>query len=220
LTLWLSARNHCIPAQTEPLLWQQQMFPLRKDHSDRLRSSTRARCVQLGQRVIYTFFFYPARNISLAFQFGYMHAGARRVVAIVPRNGAQLLTTVRYRTMTRSVVTLALLCAFLPIAAHAQAATARAQTPAQPVNTVIEWKRTLRWNSHAVARRRDVGLLILTAGLSHLDSLPTLDGLCTFVDAAPASCRFPRREPCRAGRLRRFENLPLILPASSSMICL
>jgi hypothetical protein len=49
-----------------------------------------------------------------------------------------------------------------------------------------------RWNSHAVARRRD-GLVILAAGLSHLDSLRTLDGLCAFVDAPPACCRFPRR---------------------------
>jgi fucose permease len=37
------------------------------------------------------------------------------------------------------------------------------------------------------------GLVILAAGLSHFDSLPTLDGLCAFVDAAPARCRFPRR---------------------------
>ncbi len=33
------------------------------------------------------------------------------------------------------------------------------------------------WNSHAVARRRDVGLVILAAGLGYLDGLPSLDGL-------------------------------------------
>jgi hypothetical protein len=46
---------------------------------------------------------------------------------------------------------------------------------------------------HAVTRRHDVGLVILAAGLSHPDSLPTLDGLRAFVDAGPARCRFPRR---------------------------
>jgi MFS family permease len=44
-------------------------------------------------------------------------------------------------------------------------------------------------NLNAVASRRYVGLVVPAAGLGHLDSVPSLDGLCAFVDAAPSCCR-------------------------------
>ena len=49
--------------------------------------------------------------------------------------------------------------------------------------------RESRWNSYAVASGRDVGLVIPAAGLGHLDSLSSIDGLCAFVDAPPSRCR-------------------------------
>ena len=45
-----------------------------------------------------------------------------------------------------------------------------------------------RWNSHAVAGWRDGGLVIPATRLGHLDSLPPLDGLYAFVDAASSCC--------------------------------
>src|SRR6266852_4087418 len=41
-------------------------------------------------------------------------------------------------------------------------------------------------NTHAVAGRRNGGLVIPAARLGNLDSMPSLDGLCPFVDAAPS----------------------------------
>src|SRR3984893_9603749 len=45
--------------------------------------------------------------------------------------------------MSRILATLALISAFLQVAALANAATDKQQNPAQPVNAVIEWNRTL-----------------------------------------------------------------------------
>src|SRR5438045_6482908 len=45
--------------------------------------------------------------------------------------------------MFRSLATLALISAFLQVGPLANAATDEEQTPAQPVNAVIEWNRTL-----------------------------------------------------------------------------
>src|SRR5438270_3318782 len=45
--------------------------------------------------------------------------------------------------MSRSLLILTLICACLQVAVHAQTATAQIPTPAQPVNAVIEWNRTL-----------------------------------------------------------------------------
>jgi hypothetical protein len=43
--------------------------------------------------------------------------------------------------------------------------------------------------------RSDFGLVIVAGGSGHLDSLPTLDGLCAFVDAAPAKVTLSFRPP-------------------------
>jgi hypothetical protein len=45
--------------------------------------------------------------------------------------------------MFRIVTIFALICSFLQVASLANAATEEQQNPAQPVNAVIEWNRTL-----------------------------------------------------------------------------
>jgi membrane-associated phospholipid phosphatase len=45
--------------------------------------------------------------------------------------------------MSRSLLNLALICACLQVAVHAQTATPQIPSPTQPVNAVIEWNRTL-----------------------------------------------------------------------------
>src|SRR6266568_2794645 len=50
---------------------------------------------------------------------------------------------VRYKHMFRSLATFTLISAFMQVAPLANAATDEEQNPAQPVNAVIEWNRTL-----------------------------------------------------------------------------
>src|SRR5437588_2281087 len=45
--------------------------------------------------------------------------------------------------MSERFLTLALICACLQVAVHAQTATPQIPSPTQPVNAVIEWNRTL-----------------------------------------------------------------------------
>src|SRR5205823_10415024 len=49
----------------------------------------------------------------------------------------------RYKQMFRIITNFALICSFLRVASLANAATDEERNPAQPVNAVIEWNRTL-----------------------------------------------------------------------------
>jgi hypothetical protein len=59
------------------------------------------------------------------------------------RTGVLANNNPRYKQMFRILPTFALISAFLQVAPLANAATDEEQNPAQPVNAVIEWNRTL-----------------------------------------------------------------------------
>src|SRR5262252_5335758 len=88
------------------------------------------------------FVFYSHSGIfRRLFQFGDMQAGAWWVSSIPPNTGALTTNNLRYKIMSRPLATLTIICAFLQVGVHA--ATDGIKHPAQPVNAVIEWNRTL-----------------------------------------------------------------------------